>query len=666
MEEKMNRPERARLVEISLFAVLFLVFFQLLAAFIEKTYVFGLLQTDIPVEIVAVLFLLSPVFLLFIKKPASKDVLLYLGLAFLVCRAVSVLLDTRWQMLLSGLGSGLFLIFLPLSLHRMGRKPDDHPAGALAIGLGIAVLFSMLLRALFSGNDLSEFGSFRAFSWLLAAVGYALLIAWTQSSEPRSRSASPSAPAGFWRITGLSVGLLASLALLYFSFTSPTVIARWTGESYALIAALAAVGLVLFIVLRVSGLLSHWLSRPVVVLLWNTLFLFSLLFTIGSQQIFFPMESGAYPLVAPAVSGMAGITLIFMLLLYPIVFLNVERLLAEMIALRSGVRQLGGAFLLAAFYMLVMIFAQIFTTVYDYIPVIGPLFRDKYWLVFLIVGVGAVMPVLLVRKDRWIEPSLAIRTPKPYVIIPSLVLGIGIILALLVVSARPAPAIAKNSLRLLTYNIQQGYSDDGLKNFHGQLDLIHSMDADLIGLQESDTARIAGGNADVVRFMADRLNMYSYYGPTNVTGTFGIALLSRYPLEDPRTFFMYSEGEQTASIEAEVVVGDRRFHVLVTHLGNGGPLIQQQQVLQRLDGRQNIIAMGDFNFRPESEQYAETTAVLEDAWLTAAQQRMTPAGQNIDRRIDHIFISPGFRVNHAEYLGAGPSDHPAMFAEIAW
>jgi endonuclease/exonuclease/phosphatase family metal-dependent hydrolase len=142
--------------------------------------------------------------------------------------------------------------------------------------------------------------------------------------------------------------------------------------------------------------------------------------------------------------------------------------------------------------------------------------------------------------------------------------------------------------------------------------------------------------------------------------------LSRYPLENERTFYMYSEGEQTAAIEAEVEVGDRRFHVLVTHLGNGGPIIQQQQILERLKDRENIIAMGDFNFRPGGEQYAETTQLLEDAWLSALEKQMIPGDQDIERRIDHIFLSPGVRVNQAEYLGKGPSDHPAMFAEIEW
>jgi hypothetical protein len=70
--------------------------------------------------------------------------------------------------------------------------------------------------------------------------------------------------------------------------------------------------------------------------------------------------------------------LILALLLHPIIFVNVELLVGELVELRPGVRVLGGAFLVGGFYLLVMIFAQVFTTVYDYIPVIGPFFRDKY------------------------------------------------------------------------------------------------------------------------------------------------------------------------------------------------------------------------------------------------------------------------------------------------
>jgi endonuclease/exonuclease/phosphatase family metal-dependent hydrolase len=101
---------------------------------------------------------------------------------------------------------------------------------------------------------------------------------------------------------------------------------------------------------------------------------------------------------------------------------------------------------------------------------------------------------------------------------------------------------------------------------------------------------------DLVRAFASSLGMYAYYGPRLQTGTFGVALLSRYPLENPRTLFMYSEGEQTAAITAQISVGEVQYFLLVTHLGNGGPMIQQEQVLSRIAGQENVVAMGDFNF----------------------------------------------------------------------
>lgn len=177
-------------------------------------------------------------------------------------------------------------------------------------------------------------------------------------------------------------------------------------------------------------------------------------------------------------------------------------------------------------------------------------------------------------------------------------------------------------------------------------------------------ARISGGNSDIVRYLAANLRMEAYYGPKTVTGTFGIALLSRYPILNPRTYYLYSSGEQTAIIVAEIQEGNQIYTVMVTHLGNGGPLIQQQQVLTLTDGKSNIILMGDFNFPPSSEQYRLTTASLEDGWLIAQQKVLTPAEQEIDKRIDHIFLSPGFDVLMGEFVGEGASDHPALFLEM--
>jgi endonuclease/exonuclease/phosphatase family metal-dependent hydrolase len=169
-----------------------------------------------------------------------------------------------------------------------------------------------------------------------------------------------------------------------------------------------------------------------------------------------------------------------------------------------------------------------------------------------------------------------------------------------------------------------------------------------------------------VRYFADGLNLYSYYGPKTVVGTFGIALLSKHPIEHPRTFYMYSEGEQTATIEAQVAVGDRTFNLFVTHLGNGGPMIQQEALLQEVRGKDNAVVMGDFNFRPDSDQYRLTTAFLDDSWLLKWPQGNLSQGVDPSDRIDYIFVSPGTTVVESQYLPGPQSDHPAMTSTIAW
>jgi endonuclease/exonuclease/phosphatase family metal-dependent hydrolase len=235
------------------------------------------------------------------------------------------------------------------------------------------------------------------------------------------------------------------------------------------------------------------------------------------------------------------------------------------------------------------------------------------------------------------------------------VLCAGVIMGLTITDSHPTIQTGeKTSATILTYNILVGRNVMGVRNYDGQLAKIKDIDADVIGLQESGAARTAGGNSDVVRYFASKLNLYSYYGPKTVTGTFGNALLSKYPIGNARTFYMYSEGEQTACIEAQITIGSKTFNVFVTHLGNSGDLYQQKAILGRLEGKSNIILMGDFNFRSDTEQYRLTTRILNDSW-----QLNSPSA--VDQgRIDHIFLSPGTEVIDSRYLESNDSDHPAL------
>jgi endonuclease/exonuclease/phosphatase family metal-dependent hydrolase len=662
--------KKQNMLQVALYSLILLFFLQLISDFVEAIYAFGLMGTSIPVEIVSILFLFSPLILLFLPRGLSGWPLVLVGELMLLCRVAETLLDTRGRMLVAGLGVACFLILLPSLL--WNRKDREGASSSLLLGasLAVALSLSILFRTLGSGSDVSTIGWSQGVGWILALAAGALLLGLTRPEPAPSRTADAARherlPA--WKTVGLCLGLVSALILSYFAFASPHVMARWTGVSALPIVSMAALVLGLFAVVLAArpGLLSA--LTPGLVLGWNLIFGLSLVLTILAHQVSFPADAGAYPLPEPSVSIIHHIPLFLTLLLFPVVVFDWMLFVREIVAGRPSLRALGAGFSLASLYLLFMIFAQVFTTVYDYIPVVGPFFRDKFWLVFLVAAAVMALPVLLVRRGAFDPAGTGgeFEHGKAFAALMVLV-AVATILGAALVAARPeAPAPSQTSLRILTYNIQQGYNRDGLRDHDGQLALIREVNADIVGLQESDTARIAGGNADVVKYLADRLDMHSYYGPKTVPGTFGIALLSKFPIENPRTFYMYSEGEQTATIEARITVGGRSFDVFVTHLGNGGPIVQQEAVLQEVQGKENVILMGDFNFRPDTDQYRMTTAMLDDSWL-----QKWPGGnegQGIDpaRRIDHIFLSPGIDVADSEYLPGPQSDHPAMTTVIEW
>jgi len=383
----------------------------------------------------------------------------------------------------------------------------------------------------------------------------------------------------------------------------------------------------------------------------NVFFVGSMALTLYLHQVKLPDDTTLYPIFAPSTPLLAHATFALMLLTFPVLLLDLGVLLLGVQGSRPSFRALSVSFLIGSVFLAAMIFAHILTAVYDYFPVIGPPFRDRFWLVHLLAGLAVLGPTMLAR--RWNSTQQEAWNGKAGTALSGFILTLGAVAVVAALMKDPSPvtpANPGNKLTVFTYNIQQGYSKDGIRSFDEQLAVIRSMDPDIVGLQETDTNRIAGGNNDLVRYYANKLNMYSYYGPSPVTGTFGVALLSKYPILDPRSFFLYSHSpgshqkDQTAAIRAEIKVGDRTFTVVVTHLGNSGLAIQQASVLKAVEGRDNVIVMGDFNSRPGEEGYALTVQTLDDAWLLAAGGNASGREVDAGRRIDHIFVSRGMTV----------------------
>jgi endonuclease/exonuclease/phosphatase family metal-dependent hydrolase len=643
------------------YAVMFLVFFQLLTALVEATYTFGLLGTSIPPEIIYVLFLLTPVLLLFypriIEGRKGRIFTFAAGLISLVCWGAVLCLDTRGRMIAGGIGIGSILLFFP-GLFK--QKPSYHSSLSLGGGLAFAVLVEILLRQKNFGTGLLPTASNIFFPIAIILVGILELLDWFRTPTDAIPQSS-SSPQFFLQTASLFIGLASVLILLYFSFSNPAVIARWTGANYAWVIGLSTIAITFFLIwLFAPFLFFHNLSRSLL-LGWNGLFIIFLAATILPYQVTFPLAPSAYPLAEPVAGSFAFASLIVMLLLHPVLYVDAALLFDRLANDSIPSSGLAGGMALFSIYQLLLIFANIFTTVYDYIPVIGPLFRDKFWLVYT-VPAGLLFFSILFQKGTLVwNPQTAYQRWSIFSAASLALLIIGVIVR---VSFWPISEPDQERLRVMTYNLQEGYSQNGQKNFSGQLAVIRDRQPDILGLQETDTARIAGGNSDLVRYLATNLHMYSYYGPKTVSGTFGIALLSRYPIENPRTYFLFSSGEQTAVIQANIHAGDQTYTVMITHLGNDGPIIQQQQILALIQGKGKLLLMGDFNFRPSTEQYQQTITSFQDGWLAAVEKNVNPPNQDLEKRIDHIFLSPGLKVLSAEYIGEGPSDHPATLIDV--
>jgi endonuclease/exonuclease/phosphatase family metal-dependent hydrolase len=667
---------------VVLYSILFLFFFQLIADFVEAVYAFALGSTGLVMEVWTVLFLLSPVILLFFRKGLSGRPAVLAGAVMILCRALEPLLLTKGRMYVSGVGVACFLVLLPSLLWNVSRRKRHQDVPAFAIGVTAALALLILFRVLNSGLDISTWSGFQSIGWLLAAAAILLMMRFPEPGNETPSSSDSAADvgtvdgprAGAWKVPGLCLGLMSVLVLIYFAFMSPNVIARWTAANYQLVVSLVVLSLWAFTLLLAPGRALPAVPSRRIIVAWNAVFVASMAATIRMNQVDLPGGPAAYPLDAPPATLLHQVPLVVMLISFPVILLDFLLFVREIVNAKASFRVLAGSFILASVFLLVMVFSHIFTTVYSYIPVVGPFFRDRFWCVYLAAGLVTAMPVLLVGREAAASVGALVKRGETRGW-PMIVAGLGIaaIAGSFVTAARPAPQPdGKRTLRILTFNIQQGYSAQMVRNFDGQLDRVRQADPDIIGLEESDTNRIAGGNCDVVRYFADKLNLYSYYGPSPVTGTFGVALLSKYPIRDPRTFFMYSHTpqirvtEQTAAVEAEIAVGGKTFHVFVTHLASGGPLIQQQQVLERVRGKADVILMGDFNFTPKEAPYPLTIGMLEDSWVLYGHGNVEGREVKPMNRIDHIFVSPGTTVKDSRYLTGPQSDHPAMTTEIEW
>jgi endonuclease/exonuclease/phosphatase family metal-dependent hydrolase len=361
-----------------------------------------------------------------------------------------------------------------------------------------------------------------------------------------------------------------------------------------------------------------------------------------------------------------------MLLLFPVVFLDLQVFIRHMYRVNTPAGSLVPGIILGSFSFILLVFINIFSNVWGYIKPISPPFRNTFWLVYFILTGLISLLAWLVGRNR---SALLEKPERMYSWMWSSLLAVLFVVSMglaLPVKHAQVDATSKTSLRVMTFNTQQSNDEFAQKSFQAQLEVMRRVSPDILALQETDSTRISLNNNDYVRFFADKLGYYSYYGPKTVAGTYGTAILSRFSLENTRTVFIYSDKDETGVAEAEVEVAGKLFTIYDVHPDSSDPamLVFAQTLLDRAKDKAYVIAMGDYNLRDYEAAYQLIDSVLMNAWTSVYPSEISPEGVDMsgDNRIDHIFLSPNLTAFNPTYIlpPESATDHAVHWADIVW
>lgn len=662
-QEEMPIKKSAPIVLV--YGIVVLFFIQLAGTLVESIYILDLMNSTLDEKVIGVLFFFTPVLLIpLYKKHAQRLIWITFALLF-ASRGLLPYLKTGNQVLVAGVGvfAVLSLFFLLLKVKPKGAT---HVQIGLwgAAGLALAVSLSVLLRTVGLGV---EYSLTPAGGWVGWVLGLALGVLLTQL-DLSDKWRADKMKSG--RVTAATVGIFLVLTLVWFAFSAPAVIARWTEGNYTLIVVVVGVltlGAV-FVLVNRPILLNK--VTPRILLLWNLLFTLCLTGTILVHRVSFPSTPDSPAVVVTGPDLGAQILLALMLFLFPVIFLNMRLFLDQIKQADPAPRNLIPGLLLGSLIMVLLVFAHIFTNVWGYVEPVSTPFRNMFWLTYFML---AGLMTLLVWRVKGAASAARVEETTQW----GWALLLGVIFVVTVVAVWPTERIQldetdRTSLVAMTFNTQQSNDDFSEKSLDRQLALIRRADPDILGLQESDSTRISLNNDDYVRYFADKLGYYSYFGPTTVAGSYGTAILSKYPLMNTLTVFTYSDQDEIGTTEAEIDIGGRRFTIYNVHPDGSDTAMMTfaETLLARSQDRPNVIALGDYNLRDYEEAYLLIDAVYTNVWTTVFPSKISDDGVDMsgDNRIDHIFVSPDLSVRNAVFVLVPESatDHAVHWTEIYW
>lgn len=225
-------------------------------------------------------------------------------------------------------------------------------------------------------------------------------------------------------------------------------------------------------------------------------------------------------------------------------------------------------------------------------------------------------------------------------------------------------------LRVLTYNIRSGTDILGRRRLAEQASTVRGVEPDVVLLQEVADVSQAEYIAQVVGGLD-----FLAYGATRRTrvGSFGNAILSRWPLEDARNHSVpprweWAPAETRGVLAATLVADDLRVRVIGAHFGllPGEPELSTRTSLELVRTTElPVVLGGDFN-RPRAA--AACHRLLREALTDCASvdgrvpQASFPSPRPL-LRLDYLYVR-GIAVDEIQVLPSQASDHRPLLAQL--
>jgi endonuclease/exonuclease/phosphatase family metal-dependent hydrolase len=651
--------------EIALFgatALAFLFFFESSRELIGATYNMNLATMSLNASVVAVFAFFSPLLCIGLGKFNTHTLIVSSGGALAVVRvAMAVNPSTSIYLLLTVLAVIAFGIFLPAVILQFRAQYTE--TGLLApLGLVSAVTAGagadLVFRALGDTFDITVYGvsaqrltALAVVLPLVAAFAVTLRL-WHSTATSRKEPASHGEKPKFKALFGFGLGALFFLYTVLLGY--PNNVARWVDGSYPMAAILygAAFGVIALVLLTSA---KKWFTTTAALVAGSIITVVTVVLLAGFSL----------PVVTIVLSAVT-------LMGFPVLL---GAACSYLMQPGISLKQIGLFLTAAAVTFVILLLLSVFSLTWAFVPGMGFL-RDQMGTILIAAVVLLLAGVALYRycsgSGALVPPGGDERGRRFCAIFGIFVLA-GMCLGATLYQSHPVPA--EDSLTVMTYNIHQGYNTAGKINPWEILKPISDVDPDIVALQESDMNRLSGTNADIVQWLAHKLDMYSYFGPETKYQIYGVAILSKYPLANTETYFLESIEDQRVLVRADIQWEGTPLSIYAVHMGlsEEDRTAQTYEIVEILQQNANPkLLMGDLNSLPNSKQIIRFVTVLKDAWTCASNSVMDPRGYTStslepQKRIDYILVSQEFadRISGCEVIrGVFGSDHLPVWTVI--